>query len=130
MMLKEAVGSFVGSPLEEGEHTFPSRELAGWVPGRAGSCLDDDGPESWRLPPLQPGRMWYDVTLWCRSGDGYFPLRDGAMLSVNAFAAIEDMMRYYQITRVVYATAYAFDRSIIFRAYRLYVPPLLEEDLR
>ena len=110
-MHEEAVRSFVASPLEEGAYTFPSRELAGWVPGRVLSCRDDDGPESWRLPPLQPGCLWFDVTLWCRMGDGYFPLREGAMLAMNAFGAIEAMMRYYQITRVVYATAYYYSRT-------------------
>ena len=68
-----------------------------------------------------PGCSWFDVALWRGVSRDLFPLFEGYMQAPSAFTAIEDMMRFYRLWSVSYASARALDGSLVYRAYRVWV---------
>jgi hypothetical protein len=71
------------------------------------------------------GCSWFDVALWRGVSCDLFPLFEGYMQALSAFAAIEGMMRFYRLWSVSYASARALDGSLVYRAHRVWV--LLDE---
>ena len=62
---------------------------------------------------------WFDVVLWVYDYQHSFPQYVGYVEAVDAFAAVEQMMQFYQMRTVAYASAYSMDGSLIYRAYQV-----------
>jgi hypothetical protein len=72
------------------------------------------------LPEGYPGLSWFSVALWSRWPD-LLPEHHGYIQGVTAFNAIENMMHYYRLWSVAYASARTLDGSLVYRCYRPWV---------
>jgi hypothetical protein len=70
---------------------------------------------------VRPGCFWFDVALWRNVGRDLFPVYEGYMEVHDAFSAIKEMMRYYQLWSVSYASARRLDGSLVYRAYQVWI---------
>lgn len=62
---------------------------------------------------------WFDVALWMVIPECSVPAYVGYVEAVNAFPAVEQMMRYYRLRHVVYASVRSLDGVIVYRAYHV-----------
>jgi len=70
---------------------------------------------------------WFAVALWPGYPRDLFPRYEGYMNVPHAFDAVEGMMRYYCLWSVPYASVYALDGSLVYRAYKVWVHLGFEE---
>lgn len=105
----------------------------GFYPSRVPIPEKEPPPSRWfdvSLPAPAPGCRWFDVALWYRWGDDRFWLAyDNYVQASGAFLAVECLMRHHQVRQVPYASARALDRSIVYRAYDVWVELLEGETL-
>lgn len=99
----------LGVGEEEGIGFYPSRVPLPEEP----SIRDPWAP----VEPPAPGCRWFDVTLYIRFGPDFFPAYAEYIQASGAFLAVEEVMRRYRVGAIPYASAYALDRSVIYRAY-------------
>ncbi|GHO68798.1 hypothetical protein KSC_076900 [Ktedonobacter sp. SOSP1-52] len=68
---------------------------------------------------------WFEVALW-RRWPSLFPDCTARVWAWDAFSAVEYTMRRYRLALVDYASVYAEDHALIYRAHKIAVP--LEEE--
>ena len=62
--------------------------------------------------------MWYDVAIWIEQPPS-FPKYVGYIQAASAFQAVENTMRFYGVSKAVYASSRALNGSIIYRCVKV-----------